>query len=299
MHEAVRHALLEIAVPLPIAAIFAIAGRLMLRKSRDRTASVCFALAVIVPMPVAFFLANGSPTESWERLIWLTASGGAIGLACLFLRPALLRDIIAAVALAAALTAILWRTVEPEPDWAVRLAPGLAAAGYFLILRALAARVRPLTLLLALWASAAATGLGVITMGQMSMGAAVAPVGASLLVLAIFARGDRTEPIGPAVLAPVASALAVTPAIAWMWAKTSGTGYGLWLPLLIPLSILAVAIVSIKPLASRRPILGNSIATLAVLLTGLAIVAAMFLISDSVNDDDFGDIPDFMQYPMD
>jgi len=299
MNEVVRHALFEIVVPLPLAAAFAFVGRLLLSRNRERPASLLFAGAAVVPMPIAFALSNGMPTESWEGLIWLTLVGGAVGAACLFTRNSIRRDLVAALLLAAALTAVLWPIVRPESQWSVRLAPGLAAAALYLVHRLLATRLTPVQLLLALWASAVGTGLAVVLMGQMSMGAAVAPIGASTLVLAFFARGERTQPVSPAVLAPVACALAVTPAVAWMWAKETGAGYGLWLPLLVPLSVLAGLVGTLKPLRTRGPRLRNTLSTVAVLVVALGLVGAMNALAGAADDDDYGDLPDFMKLPMD
>lgn len=297
MHEALRQVLFTILIPLPIAAAAAFGGRRLARGGRERAGSVCFALAVVLPMPIAFLLLNGLPTESWERLGWLSLAGGAVGASDAALRGGSRNIVGAGCALAAAATILLWPALKFEESWAVRLAPGLGGGALFVVLGILGRRVGAATLLACLWAAALAAGLAVVVMGQVSMGAAVAPIGVSLLVLALALRGGNRA-AGPAVLAAAACPLAAAPALAWMWMSVTGARYGLWLPMATLAAVLAAAVVLAPPVRKRRPALRVALAVAVALALGLGIVGVMAgLDRGAAGDDGLGDLPDFMRYP--
>jgi hypothetical protein len=299
MNEILRQALFGIAVPLPIAAAFAWAGCRLVRRERFDQAGVLFTLAVAVPMPIAFALVNGSPSESWERLLWMSLVGGLVMLVLLPRKVGLCNTGVGAVVLAASVTLVLWRAVKPEDSWLIRLAPGLGAAILFTGLSVLAKGLPGAVLGMCLWAAAVATGLGVVLMGQMSMGAAVAPVGAAVLVLAIAAgRSERGGVFTPGVLAAASAPLAGATAVAWMWMKVTGSSYGLWLPMLAPFSVFAGAVVLLPMMRKAKEPVRLVLATVAVLAVGLAAVGGMLLLdSRAETDDGMGGLPDFMQYP--
>ena len=299
MDEILRQALFGIAVPLPIAAVLAWGGCLLVRKKRHDQAGVLFAFAAAVPMPIAFVLVNGQPTDSWERLVWLSLAGVVTALVLLSRRAGLWKTGLGAVVLAGVVTAVLWRAVKPEESWVVRLTPGLGAGTLFFGLSVLAGRMPGSVLGLCLWAAAVATGLGVVLMGQMSMGAAVAPVGAAVLVLAVASRGsERGGVFGPGVLAAASAPLAAAPAMAWMWMKVTGSSYGLWLVMLAPFSVFAGAIYLLPSLRTVKAPVRVVIALACVLLVGLGTVGGMLALdTHAQTDDGMNDLPDFMQYP--
>lgn len=297
MNEFIALALYGILIPLPIAAIFALIARRLAARERPRLAGLFFTLAVALPMPIAFLLVNGAPEESWEALLWLAPAAAAIGLA-FHASPILKRELFPALSLAAVLTLLLWPILKAEDSWLVRLAPASAAAALYLALRFLASRVPQQPLLLCVWAAALAAGLAVVIMGQRPMAAAVAPVGASILVLAILARRSDRHALTPGPLAAAAAPIAITPAVAWMWMSVTGANYGLWLPLAIPFSATAAALLLVPPIRRLRPPVRGAIAVAAVLFLGLGLVAAAFALdARSSNDDDYGDLPDFMRFP--
>lgn len=322
MNDLVRIALLGIAVPLPIAAFCAWLAVVLARRDRLAASALLQILAVAVPMPIAFVLINGQPTEAWERLVSLTAIGAIAGVLACWQWGGVLRDLSVAVVLAALVTIALWPDVKPESSWLLRLSPGLASGVLAVILLHLAKALPGATVPLTLWVAAIGSGLAVVLMGQPSMGGAIAPVGAGLLILAIANRwmsppsntDHASDPspgqpqisliartgVHPAVFVAAVPAIVSTTGIAWMHMKVTGSNYDLWLPMLASFATMAASVVLIPPVRSWKPAIRTIIAVAVVFVISFGAVALMATRDTSADSDDpSGNLPDFMSYPTD
>ncbi len=317
MNDLVRIAVYGIAVPLPIATALAWGAVHFAKQGLPRISALFQVLAITIPMPIAFLLINGTPSEAWERLAFLTAVGAIAGIIVVALPHRIWRDIVVFLVTAALVTLALWPAVQPESSWLLRLAPGLGSSVLALVLIRIAVRLPGITPALALWAAAIGSGLAVVLMGQPPMGGAIAPIGASMLMLALANRWlkPKQDPnpnsnetqmpaigatIHPAALVAATPPVVSTVAIAWMYMKVTGTNYNLWLPLLASFAVVAVSVSCLPPLSKAKPALRGTVAVVLVFIISLGAVGLMASRdTDSDADDPYSDLPDFMSYPID
>jgi len=226
-------------------------------------------------------------SSDWQALVYLAPACGIVGLVLsLSLPKRWWADLTAGILIAVVATLVIWPIVEPD-GWQRRLTPGVLTAALYFVLNPFARRTRAApTLALCLWIGAFAAGVATLfVMGQRQPAAVLAPVGASLVVLAAVARGRFSDLSGGA-LAGCVSVLVASPATAWLYASAVGVSFPLGLVLVTSLSPACAWAASLPRVRSWSAWKRTGLAvTLTALIAG-GVIATMIVLDQAQGEDD-------------
>jgi hypothetical protein len=297
MDPIAQQAAYAVALPLAIALAMVLAVRRKAMESRPKLATALGIAAVAVPMPVAFLLLNGAPDESWHRLVGMTAIGAVFAMATALGRGRFCLDAVWGVALAAAASAVVWPIYSDQEGPLERVLPVACMVAVVVSGEGLARREGGAVVGIGLWISCVCAGVGVLWMGQVPFGAAIAPIGASMLAIGIAAGLGR--PVGQRGIATCgAASMVMSVALAWMWMSAIDANYGLWLPLVPTAAVGAAWVIRVRWVQRRARWVQCGVAWIAVLIVGVLGVGGMVALDErgSSSADEY-DLPDFMRLP--
>ncbi len=299
MDDISRHLVYGVLLPLCVASAAVLLPRGAWLRARTRLAAAIGVAAVAVPMPIAFALINGSPSEKWERLIAMTLVGAIAGAVVLYGKTGPGRIWAAGAFASAMATMIVWPIFQPADTVVERLLPGACIMLLIAGLEPLARRDNGAVVPISLWIAAMGTGIGILWMGQLPFAAAVAPIGASMLTLGVasgFGRPVATR----GIVAAGAPALLMASALAYLWMSALGANYAMWLAIVPAAAALAAWVVRVPWVMRRQRWMQCGLGWLAVALISAGAVLGMTLLDQQGSSQDFDyDLPDFMRMPGD
>lgn len=300
MEEFIRQLNLTVLLPLGLAAAMVLAVRRRWVESRRGVRQTFETAMVALPLPIAFLvwlpreqglgLLRLSLHDDWQALGYLSLVGGVLGLILSLLLPdKRWRTGLIALLLGAATTLCMWPIVEQD-GWDRRLAPGVVSTILFVLLQPLGRR-RPATLALCLWLACVAAGsVTLFMLGQRQIAAAISPIGASLLVIAVTARWKRVQ-LSEGALAAALPVLVCVPATGWLYQTALGVAYPMALILVTAAAPVAVWVAVIRPVRKRKPWVSTLAALIATAAVAGAAAGAMLLLEGgSASDDPFLDM---------